>query len=125
MSIEYTSGEVLQQKRASREVVVLEHCFAGSGAHKPRRELEGSALYNFVFGFSRLTSEFVQYPRPQLQKASVKIQHFGRENSNHTLARCFFYQHCFTKVIDTYCHDEKHRKQLSINAIGKPKKSLW
>ena len=61
------------------------------------------------------------------QKASVKIQHlnFGRENSNHTLARCvFFYQHCFTKVKDTYCCDEKHGKQLYINTIGKKKHTL-
>jgi hypothetical protein len=79
------------------------------------------ALPNTRFGISRLTSEFMQYH----QKASVKIQHIGRENSNHTLARCVFcYQHCFTKVIDTYCRDEKHGKQLSINTIGKKKHTL-
>ena len=35
-------------------------------------------------------------------KASVTIMAFGRGKSNHTLARCvFFYQHCFTKNIET------------------------
>ena len=44
-------------------------------------------------------------------KASVTLMAFGREKSNHTLARCvFFYQHCFTKIIDTKCCDEKYDK---------------
>ena len=34
---------------------------------------------------------------------------FGRGKSNHTLARSvFFYQHCFTKIIEAYCCEEKH-----------------
>jgi hypothetical protein len=36
---------------------------------------------------------------------------FGRGKSNHTLARCaFFYQHCFTKIIETQCCDESPDK---------------
>ena len=34
----------VQQKRAGREVVFLEHWFAGSGVRMPRREIKGSAL---------------------------------------------------------------------------------
>ena len=41
---------------------------------------------------------------------------FRREKSNHTLARCaFFYQHCFTKIIETECCDESPDN----NTIGK------
>ena len=41
--------------------------------------------------------------------ASVEITVFGSENSNHTLARCdFFYQLCFTKIVDKDCCDKKH-----------------
>ena len=38
--------------------------------------------------------------------------------------RVFFYQHCFPKVIDTYCRHEKHGKQLSINTIGNKRHTL-
>ena len=38
---------------------------------------------------------------------------FGRGKSNHTLARCaFFYQHCFTKIIETLCCDESPGKKI-------------
>jgi hypothetical protein len=80
----------VQQKRVGRELVFVEHWVAGSGARKPRQELKGSALQPLLSTF------------------------YG------VLARCvFFYQHCFTKVIDTYCCDEKHGKQLNMNTIGK------
>ena len=79
-----------EKELAGLVVIFLENWVAGSGARNRRQELEGSALAFLGRGVSKLTSVIVQYH----QKASVKIQHFGRENSNHTLARCaFFYQH--------------------------------
>ena len=40
-------GKYAQQKQVGWEVIFSELGFAGSGAHKPRRELEGSALNFF------------------------------------------------------------------------------
>ena len=37
-------GKYAQQKQVGWEVIFAEHGFAGSGARKPRWELEGSAL---------------------------------------------------------------------------------
>jgi hypothetical protein len=48
VSITYSLGKYMymyvQQKRVGRELIFVEHWVAGSGAHKPRWELEGSAL---------------------------------------------------------------------------------
>jgi hypothetical protein len=44
VSITYTLGKYVQQKRVGRELVFVEHWVAGSGVRKPRRELEGTAL---------------------------------------------------------------------------------
>ena len=42
------SGKYAQQKQVGWEVIFSELGFAGSGARKPRRELEGSALDFFA-----------------------------------------------------------------------------
>ena len=41
-------GDYAQQKQVGWDVIFSEHGFAGSGARKPRRELEGSALDFFA-----------------------------------------------------------------------------
>ena len=41
-------GKYAQQKQVGWEVIFSELGFAGSGARKPRRELEGSALAFFL-----------------------------------------------------------------------------
>ena len=41
-------GKYAQQKQVGWEVIFSELGFAGSGAHKPRRELEGSTLDFFL-----------------------------------------------------------------------------
>ena len=45
-------GDYTQQKQVGWEVIFSEHGFAGFGARKPRRELEGSALNFFCFTYS-------------------------------------------------------------------------
>jgi hypothetical protein len=85
--MKYTSGEVCTAKKSWQGGHFCGTLVRTSGAHKPWQVLEGSALDICFFGVSRLTIEFVQYH----QKASGKIQHFGRENSNHTLARCVYF----------------------------------
>ena len=105
-----TSRENVQQKRAGREVIFLEHWFAGSGVRKPRREIKGSAL-DILFWRFKAHKGVCAVPSKSQWKNIVFWK--GKFKSN--LGKvCFFYQHCFTKVIDTYCCDEKHGKQLSI-----------
>ena len=83
--------------------------FAGFGARKPRREIEGSALEPFFHVVLRLNELALIVSLKYHIKASVTLMAFGRGKSNHTLARCvFFYPHCFTKIIEAYCCDEKH-----------------
>ena len=48
-------GECMQQKKVGWEVIFSELGFAGSGARKPRREFEGSALEPFFHVFLRLS----------------------------------------------------------------------
>ena len=50
-------GKYAQQKQVGWEVIFSELGFAGSGAHKPRRELEGSAL-DFFAAFSEASGGF-------------------------------------------------------------------
>ena len=47
-------GKYVQQKKVGWEVIFSELGFAGSEAHKPRREFEGSALEPFFHVFLRL-----------------------------------------------------------------------
>ena len=52
-------------------------------------------------GSSRLQGGFNCVSKVLL-KSQCKNMAFGRGKSNHTLARCaFFYQHCFTNIIET------------------------
>ena len=44
-------GEYMQQKKVGWEVIFSELGFAGSGAHKPRREFKDSALEAFLSFF--------------------------------------------------------------------------
>ena len=93
-------GKDAQQKQVGWKVIFSEHGFAGSGACKPWWELEGSTL-DFLQLVLRLQGASIVQVKYYL-KASVKNMAFGSGNSNHTLARCaFFYQHCFTKIIET------------------------
>ena len=48
-------GKYVQQKKVAWEVIFSELGFAGSGARKPRREFEGSALEPFFHVFLRLS----------------------------------------------------------------------
>ena len=49
----------MQQKKVGWEVIFSELGFAGSGARKPRREFEGSALEPFFHVFLRLNGAFI------------------------------------------------------------------
>jgi hypothetical protein len=51
-------GKYVQQKKIGWEVIFSELGFAGSGARKPRREFEGSALEPFFHVFLRLGRAF-------------------------------------------------------------------
>ena len=47
-------GKYIQQKKVGWEVIFSELGLSGSGARKPRREFEGSALEPFFHVFLRL-----------------------------------------------------------------------
>ena len=93
-------GDYAQQKQVGWEVIFSEHGFAGSGVHKPRQELVGSALHFFLQLDLRLQGASIVGKVPL--KSQCKKYGIWRGKSNHTLARCvFFYQHCFPKIIET------------------------
>ena len=52
-------GKYTQQKKVGWEVIFSELGFAGSGARKPRREFEGSALEPFFHVFLRLNGALI------------------------------------------------------------------
>ena len=52
-------GKYMQQKMVGWEVIFSELGFAGSGARKPRREFEGSALEPFFHVFLRLNGVLI------------------------------------------------------------------
>ena len=52
-------GKYAQQKKVGWEVIFSELGFAGSGAHKPRREFEGSALEPFFHVLLRLNGALI------------------------------------------------------------------
>ena len=52
-------GKYVQQKKVAWEVIFSELGFAGSGARKPRREFEGSALKPFFHDFLSLNGVFI------------------------------------------------------------------
>ena len=49
----------MQQKKVGWEVIFSELGIAGSGARKPRREFEGSALEPFLYVFLSLNGVFI------------------------------------------------------------------
>ena len=69
----------MQQKRVGWEVNFSELGFAGSGAHKPRREFKGSALKPFFHVVVRLNGALIVKLNPHI-KASVKLMIFVKEN---------------------------------------------
>ena len=69
----------MQQKKVDWEVIFSELGFAGSGARKPQREFEGSALEPFFHVFLRLSRALIVQLNYHI-KASVKLVTFDREN---------------------------------------------
>ena len=100
----------MEQKKVGWEVIFSELGLAGSGARKPRREFEGSALEPFlhvVLRFNGVLNVLLNYHI----KASVKLMTFDRKNQFIPWQGVyFFYQHCFTKIIEANCCDENHGK---------------
>ena len=98
-------GKYAQQKQVGWEVIFSELGFAGSGARKPQRELEGSSLDFFSACSDHEASGGFNCASKVLLKSQCKKYGICKGNflkSNHTLARyAFFYQHCFTKIIET------------------------
>ena len=89
----------MQQKKLAGRSFFSKVGLAGSRARKPRQEFEGSALEPFFHVVLRLNGALIVQLRDRI-KASVTIMAFDRGKSNYT--RCvFFYQHCFTKIIET------------------------
>ena len=72
-------GMYTQQKKVGWEVIFSELGFAGSGARKPQREFEGSALEPFFHVFLRLSRALIVSLNYHI-KASVKLMTFVREN---------------------------------------------
>ena len=72
-------GKYTQQKKVGWEVIFSELGLAGSGARKPQREFEGSALEPFFHVFLRLNRASIVYLNYHI-KASVKLVTFDREN---------------------------------------------
>ena len=101
----------MQQKKVGWEVIFSELRFAGSGAHNPRWEFEGSTLEPFFHVVVRLNIWGFNCVVKLPHKSQCKTYRICQGKSNHTLARCvFFYQHSCTKIIEAYCCDEKHDK---------------
>ena len=104
-------GKYAQQKQFDWEVLFSEVGFAGSRAHKPQRELEGSvhdilaACSEASGGFNCVSKVLLksQCKKYGIWKGKIK-PHLGK-----TLC-AFFYQHCFTKIIETECCDESPDK---------------
>ena len=102
----------------------MEHWFAGSGARKSRQELEGSALDISLLAFQGSQVSLCS----TIKKARLSVKYSILEGKIQIIpwqGVFFFNQHCFTKVIDTFCRDEKHGKQLSTNTIGQKKKNTF
>ena len=72
-------GSTCSKKKVGWEVIFSELGFAGSGARKPRREFEGSALEPFFHVFLSLNGVFIVQLNYHI-KASVKLMTFVRKN---------------------------------------------
>ena len=126
-------GSTCSKKKVGWEVIFSELGFAGSGARKPRREFEGSALEPFFHVFLSLNYNGVFIVQLQLTlnyhiKASVKLIEFVKENQIIPWQGVYFFTNtvlqksqkhtvvmknmigCNTKIIEAYCGDEKHDK---------------
>ena len=71
-------GKYVQQKKVGWEVNFSELELPGSGACKPRREFEGSAVNPFFHVFLRLNGASIVQLNYHI-KASVKLVTFDRE----------------------------------------------
>ena len=100
----------MQQKKVGWEVSFSELGFAGSGARKPRREFEGSALEPFFHVFLRLNGVFIVYLNYHI-KASVKLIEFVRENQIIPWQGVYF----FTNTVYSY----PSKSHLAHDGCGK------
>ena len=107
-------GKYIQQKKVGWEVIFSELGFAGSGARKPRREFEGSALEPFFHVFLSLNGVFIVQLNYHI-KASVKLIEFVRENQIIPWQGVYF----FTNTV--LQKSQKHTVVMKnmINTIGK------
>ena len=104
----------MQQKKVGWEVIFSELGFAGSGARKPRREFEGSALEPFFHVFLRVNGALIVQLNYRI-KASVKLVIFDRENQIIPWQGVYF----FTNTV--LQKSQKHTVVMKnmINTIGK------
>ena len=98
-------GKYVQRKKVGWEVIFSELGFAaGSGARKPRREFEGSALKPFCHVFLSLNGVLliiVQLNYHIKASARVKLIEFFRENQIITWQGVYFFT-------NTVLHDKHH-----------------
>jgi len=111
----------MYSKKSWQGAHFLEHWLLGSGARKPRRKPEGSALKplpSTFCGVLRLTNQFIQ----NHQKASVKsiavwkgkfISYLGKV----CVCVCFLPTLFHKNRRHLHCCDEKHGEQLNINLL--------
>ena len=105
----------MQQKKVGWEVIFSELGFAGSGAHKPRREFEGSTLEPFFHVVLRLNG-LLNVQLNYHIKASVKLMTFDRKNQIIPWQGVYF----FTNTV--LQKSQKHTvviKTMILNTIGK------
>ena len=107
------------KKKVGWEVIFSELGFAGSGARKPRREFEGSALEPFFHVFLSLNGVFIVQLNYHI-KASVKLIEFVRENQIIPWQGVYF----FTNTV--LQKSQKHTVVMKnmINTIGKKMHTL-
>ena len=83
-------GDYAQQKQVGWEVIFSELGFAGSGARKPWRELEGSAL-DFFAACSEASGSFNCVGKVPLKSQCKKIWHLGGENQTTPWLGVYFF----------------------------------
>ena len=111
-------GKYVQQKKVGWEVIFSELGFEGSGARKPRREFEGSALKPFFHVFLRLNgASNVQFNYRYHIKASVKLVTFDRENQIIPWQGVYFFTN--TVLQKSQEHTYTVAMKNMINTIGK------
>ena len=99
--IHYAFGEV----RTAKTSWLGGHFFQNLGSQGPGRVSPGGssrAAPSTFFGACSEASVGFNCVSKVLLKSQCKKYGIWKGKSNHTLARCaFFYQHCFTKIIET------------------------